>query len=209
MAENAGAAFPILSKSRVDCILTDLNMPGMNGVDFCRKVKMNPATEHIPIIVISATTSEQAKIQCMEAGASMYIEKPFTVEYLAASLRSVLARPGAVSGETGAQDKDATFLANLDSVVNRHLSDDSFSVKQLEEELFVSHSTLNRKMRELLQMSPVDYIRSKRLNAALELLKQKKLTISEVAYSTGFSSLSYFSRSFKEYFGKAPTDYVK
>ncbi|MBR1633277.1 MAG: response regulator [Bacteroidales bacterium] len=209
VAENAGEAFPILSKSRVDCILTDLNMPGMNGVDFCRKVKMNPATEHIPIIVISATTSEQAKIQCMEAGASMYIEKPFTVEYLAASLRSVLARPGAVSGETGAQDKDATFLANLDSVVNRHLSDDSFSVKQLEEELFVSHSTLNRKMRELLQMSPVDYIRSKRLNAALELLKQKKLTISEVAYSTGFGSLSYFSRSFKEYFGKAPTDYVK
>lgn len=221
ISDNVNMAFTIISKFRINLILADLNMPGTNGLDFCRKLNVNAAASHIPVVIMSATTSEKAKIQCLESGAVLYIEKPFTVEYLSASLKSVLNSRVGVSGKNtrqideidmtqyGVEDKDALFLKNLDDIVTKNLGDDSFGVRQLEEALFVSHSTLNRRMAELLQMSPVDYIKKKRLNAALVLLEQKKLTVSEVAYSVGFSSLSYFSRCFKDYYGKSPADYMK
>lgn len=214
-ADNVTSAFDILAKTAVSLALVDLNLPGTNGLDFIRKVKMNPALSHISIIVISATSSERVKIECLKSGAGLYIEKPFTLEYLNASIHGVLANQIQVgnvadnSHRFKIEDKDAVFLGKLDDIVMAHLDDETFGVSQLEEALFVSHATLNRRMAALLQTSPVEYIRTRRLNAAMELIKNKAGNLSEIAYATGFSSLSYFSRCFKEYFGKSPAAFMK
>lgn len=214
-ADNVASAFEILAKTAVSLALVDLNLPGTNGLDFIRKVKMNPALVHISIIVISATSSERVKVECLNSGARLYIEKPFTLEYLIASIRGVLSNQGDKgpaaedSLRVKIEDKDAAFLGKLDDIVMAHLDDETFGVSQLEEALFVSHATLNRRMAALLQTSPVEYIRTRRLNAAMELIKNKAGNLSEIAYATGFSSLSYFSRCFKDYFGKSPAAFVK
>ena len=105
-------------------------------------------------------------------------------------------------------DRDTRFLSNLNSVIERHIGDESFSVKQLEAELFMSHSSLNRKMASLLNTTPVDYIRATRLKAAAVILKEQKMNITEVCYMVGFSTPAYFSKCFKDYFGVTPAEYV-
>lgn len=205
----------ILKVTRVDLVLTDIGMPGMGGIELCRKIREKSETSEIPIIVISAISSESVKTDCVLSGANIYIEKPFTIDYLTASISNILSKRqiGQYTIETPPpqiviEDRDARFLSNLNAVIERHLGDESFGVKQLEEEMFMSHSSLNRKMASLLNTTPVDYIRSTRLKAAAVILKQKDVIISEVGYMVGFSTPAYFSKCFKDFFGVTPAEFV-
>lgn len=221
IAASARQAMTLIGQHNVDMIITDINMPGVDGIEFCRKIRDNFDTSHIPVIVMSANADEKAKILSMESGASFYIEKPFTIEYLNVVIDGILkARQslldsaqqngsGLELSEFKIEDKDALFLKKLSAVVDEHLQDDGFSASQLEEALFISHASLNRKMKGLIGTTPVEYIRAKRLNRAAALLKEGNLSITEVCYMVGFSAPSYFTRCFKEYFGKTPAEYTK
>ena len=205
----------ILKVTQVNLVVTDIGMPGMGGVELCRRVRGNTETSKLPIIVISAIASERVKTDCVLSGANIYIEKPFTIDYLTASVNSLLNmdQSGKSAMDTPppkivVDDRDTRFLSNLNSVIERHIGDESFSVKQLEAELFMSHSSLNRKMASLLNTTPVDYIRATRLKAAAVILKEQKVNITEVCYMVGFSTPAYFSKCFKDYFGVTPAEYV-
>ena len=205
----------ILKVAQVNLVVTDIGMPGMGGVELCRRVRGNTETSKLPIIVISAIASERVKTDCVLGGANIYIEKPFTIDYLTASVNSLLNmdQSGKSAMDTPppkivVDDRDTRFLSNLNSVIERHIGDESFSVKQLEAELFMSHSSLNRKMASLLNTTSVDYIRATRLKAAAVILKEQKVNITEVCYMVGFSTPAYFSKCFKDYFGVTPAEYV-
>lgn len=215
-ATSAKRGLNILKLVNVDLILTDIGMSGMKGGELCRLIKEDPDNSNLPVIVISAVASETVKIECIENGADIYIEKPFTIDYLIASINNLLRKSQSGTKSLDMQpvrimveDRDSKFLSNLNAVIESHISDESFTVKQLEEELFLSHSSLNRKMATLLNTTPVDYIRTSRLKTAASILKSKDVNVSELCYMVGFSTRQYFYKCFKDYFGVAPSEYAK
>ena len=220
-AASAESALDIVDKRKIDIIATDIGLSAMSGIDLCRKICSNFTTSHIPVVMISAISSEQTKIKCMEMGASVYIEKPFTIDYLKAciagilstrsSLKTHLCLSGVERTDLSAfniEDKDSAFLSKLESIVMKHIAEDDFSVKQLESELYMSHTALNKKMNGLLNMAPVDYIRTKRLSIAAHLIASGEARINEVCYSVGFTSPSYFTKCFKSIYGVTPSKYA-
>jgi len=219
-SSSAEKAMELLKSNKVDLILTDIALQGMSGVELCEKVSSDFETSHIPIIVLSAISSESTKIKCMERGAALYIEKPFTLDYLEACVKSVLEKrrrlkevwqesaPSTDAKSFNLVERDAEFLNRLNKEINERMSDPSFTVQNLEEALFMSRSSLTRKIRGLLGTSPVEYLRSRRLAAAAGMLSGGKHRVNEVCYAVGFRSPSYFSRCFKETYGCLPAEYA-
>lgn len=219
-SSSAEKALELLKDNKVDLILTDIALQGMSGVELCGKISSDFETSHIPIIVLSAISSESTKIKCMERGAALYIEKPFTLDYLEACVKSVLEKrrrlkevwqenaPSADAGSFNLVERDAEFLNKLNKEINERMSDPSFTVQNIEEALFMSRSSLTRKIRGLLDTSPVEYLRSRRLAAAAEMLSGGKHRVNEVCYAVGFRSPSYFSKCFKDAYGCLPAEYA-
>ena len=219
--DSAEKALDKLFSTQVDLLVTDLGLKSMSGVELCSRVNANPATAHIPIIVLSAISSVSTKIQCMENGATMYIEKPFSMDYLESCIKAALQKrssmrnayaplPDAVSriGEE-LSDKDESFIRRLDALITDNISDPEFSNSSIETLLGISRSSLNRKVRSLLDTTPNEYIRTKRLSAAALILERGGVRISEVCYAVGFNSPSYFAKCFREKYGMLPVEYAK
>ena len=222
MAPTGVEALKILKESDVDMLLTDISMPGMSGLELCAKVREDIEISHIPVLIISARGSVQSKIQAMQAGADLYIEKPFDLQYLVSSIENILDRrvllrnalEQGVSGMAvdmfGLPRKDEEFLEKFSSIIREHLGNADLSHEFLAEQMNMSQSTLVRKIRKLLNTSPNNYVRSMRIAAAAEMLKNSHgNNISEICYSVGFSNLSYFTKCFKEKYGKTPTEIVR
>ncbi len=221
-AYSAERGISLLASKVVDVVVSDLNMPGIGGEALCRRISTDFDTSHIPIIVISALTDEDLKLKCIESGASIFIEKPFTIEFLKANISNLLEKMSGLrtsaSNDTsgrynlsrfGIKDRDEEFLKKLSNVVDLHLDDSEFTVKQLEEELFISHSSLNRKLTGLLRMTPIEFIRMRRLVAAAKILEGGKANISEVAFMVGFSTPTYFTKCFRKQFGLTPREFAE
>ena len=155
----------------------------------------------------------------MENGATMYIEKPFSMDYLLSCIKSVMEKrrlmKSAYSGISldkvvdDIPDRDEDFLRKLDAIVAEHISDPEFNNTTIEEALFLSHSSLNRRMKALLGTTPNDYIRRKRLALAAQMLSRGGVRINEVCYAVGFNSPSYFSKCFKNEYGVLPSEWSK
>lgn len=218
---SAEKACTTLDEEEIDIIVTDIAMPGMSGIELCRKVTSDFDHSHIPVIVTSAISATATKIACMEAGASTYIEKPFGLDYLEACIKGILEKrarlknayqnsPERIDPELfGLRSADEEFLRKIDELIMQHLKDPAFSSRQIEEALFLSRSTLIRKVRALLDTTPNDYLKSKRLSVAAQLLAQNKSRVSEVCFAVGFNSPSYFAKCFREQFGMSPAEYQK
>ena len=219
-ATNGKMALETVRKKMIDVIVTDISMPQMDGLQMCSELKKNFETSHIPIIVLSAHSSQQSKISSMEHGVDNYIEKPFSMDLLISyinghlnkrkdlvNLYKSIVNPSPKESSLSERDKD--FLIQLDEIVIKNISDPDFSNDQLAELLYVSKSTLNRKFKGLLNTSPNEYIRNKRLILAAKLLTEGSLRINEVCYKVGFETPSYFIKCFKNYFGKLPTEYIE
>lgn len=219
---SAESALSLLSKDDFDLIITDIALQRMSGVELCKKITSDIELSHIPIVVTSAISSVETKIDCLQSGASMYIEKPFTLAFLKAGIKGILDRRDSlkkeirndVSGEIDSNkfslvSADEAFLKKLDSAILDNLSDPDFSAKQLEVAMFLSTSTLNRKVKALLGTTPNDYLKVKRLTIAAKMLSESACRISEISYAVGFNSPSYFAKCFKEMFGELPADYQK
>ena len=218
---SAERAMSMIAAGNVDMVLSDIALEGMSGIELCSKVTSDIATSHIPVVMLSALSSPEVKVKCMEAGASLYIEKPFNLEYLVESLKVIarkreslrIAHLSGIAGDDKEKfaltDSDAVFLQRMEKAVTENISDTEFGPDGLAEAALVSRSTLVRKMKSLLNMTPNDYIKVRRLNAAAAMIENGASRINDVCYAVGFNTPSYFAKCFKKQFGVLPADYMK
>lgn len=206
-------------KYRPHCIVTDLSMPGMDGLEMCRKIRSNDTICEIPIIVVTARAGDEHRIEGLEAGADAYITKPFSIDHLITRIQTLIHSrrvmkqkftSGAMLNEevAGIKSGDEKLLERIEAVVVREIANPDLSVDFIAREIGVSRSHLHRRLKVLSNVSPSTYIKQARMRHAAVLLAKKNVAISEVAYATGFSSLSHFSTVFKEFYGMSPTRYV-
>lgn len=218
IAENALQGLELLKSTPVDIIICDIMMPQMNGLEFCRQIKGDIQTNHIPIIMLTAKNAVDDQIECYKAGAESYIAKPFEMKILQARIDNLLqsreqSRQSFRSkmeiniSNLNYQTSDEEFLNNAMQCVERHIQESEFDTVQMANELHISRSTLSRKCKVISGCTPLEFIRNIKLKYACALLKKKTTSISEVAYATGFSSPKYFTKCFKEEFGMTPTEY--
>ena len=219
--QSAEKALTLLMTYKADIIITDIALQGMSGIELCQKVNSDEDLAHIPVIVVSAISSVETKMRCMENGAMNYIEKPYSMDYLMACIKGALDKKATMRAAYGGTSlsadvlssniisRDEDFLRRLEKTVQENLANPSFSNKMLEEILYMGHSTLNRKMKALLDTTPNDYIRTKRLAKAAEMLEKGGHRINEVCYAVGFNSPSYFSKCFKKVYGVLPAEWGK
>ena len=218
--QSAEKALTLLKTYKADIIITDIALQGMSGVELCQKVSSNEELASIPVIVVSAISSVETKMKCMEYGAVNYIEKPYSMDYLKACIKGALSNKATMRATYGKMSivqeglagniisRDEDFLNKLEKIVAENISNPAFSNKILEEMLFMGHSTLNRKMKALLDTTPNDYIKAKRLTVAAEMLQKGGHRVNEVCYAVGFNSPSYFAKCFKTAYGALPAEWA-
>lgn len=221
-AANGKEALLVLEKEEVSLVLSDVMMPEMNGFELCRMIKTHLAFSHIPVILLTALTDERQRIFGITGGADGYIQKPFNMNYVKIKiihllqeqqklreqlLRKLQDNKLLLAEPEKAENMDDLFLRRFIARIEEVYADSEYNVERLSETLGLSRGHLHRKIKELTGTTPVDFLRNYRLNKATQLLKQKKYTISEVAYQTGFTSPAYFSKCFKAVYSVTPTEY--
>ena len=203
-----------------DLVISDVMMPEMDGITMTGKIKKDIRTSHIPIIMLTAKTSEDSKLSGLETGADDYLTKPFNKNELLLKVRNRIAQQQKIrdriklellkeAPKVEVQSADEQFLLKVKECIQSRLSDEQLSVESLAEEIGLSRSQLFRKIVALTGVSVNELIRSFRLQKACQLLQQNWGPVSQVAYEVGFSNLSYFSKVFKEEFGVLPSEYEK
>ena len=220
LAGEGNEALRILEANSVDLVISDITMPGMDGLELSGILKHDEQYCHIPVILLSARTNLQTKIDGLEHGADIYIEKPFSMVYLKAQIASLIENririlekfsrsPFIPYGSIANNKRDEVFLEKLNGQIEKNISDIHFSIDKLAFELMMSRSNLQRKIKGVSGLVPNDYIRVYRLKKAARLLLQGDYRINEICYLVGFNSGSYFSKCFHKQFGVLPKDFVK
>ncbi|MGV8134367.1 MAG: two-component regulator propeller domain-containing protein [Mangrovibacterium sp.] len=218
-ALNGRQALDVLSSENIDLVVSDVMMPEMDGLELCRAVKTDISYSHIPVILLTAKVAIDAKIEGMEYGADVYLEKPFSMKFLQKQIANLLqlkqsfqkmlsADPSRAMVSMPVSKRDKEFLERLHASVEERIGDPEFSIDTIAETLFMSRSSFYRKIKGVAGMSPNDYLRVLRLNKAAALLLQNDIPVSEICTQTGFSSSSYFAKCFKAHFGVLPKAYA-
>ena len=213
-------ALHLLGKHEVSLIISDWMMPRMDGAEFCRRVRRDPLTSHIPFVMLTAKTDDDSKVEGMDVGADTYIEKPFSVQYLEACIRNILlmrrrliekfsTQPLEPVTEIAQNPTDNDFLQRMTKLIEDNFSNSDLNVNFLADKLNISRSGLFAKMKALADVTPNEMIQIIRLKRAAQLLKEGQYSVSEVGYMVGFSNPSYFSKCFTKQFGIRPADYLK
>ncbi|MDF7817303.1 response regulator [Runella sp. MFBS21] len=204
-----------------DLVICDLMMPRLDGLGLCRAIRSDIRTSHIPIIMLTAKSTMQDRLEGLELGADDYLTKPFNRDEMEVRVQNLIRQReilrqkyGQQIAETMAQVREKPvlslneqFLQKAVTVVEEHLSDSSFDVELFCKAMNMSRSNMHRKLRALTSQSATEFIRSIRLERAAELLKRRTGTVSDIAFQVGFESLPYFSKSFQEQFGIPPSEY--
>ena len=218
-ATNGVEALQVLDGNYVNLVVSDVVMPVMDGFELCKTIKSDLNYSHIPVILLTAKTNIQSKIEGMELGADAYLEKPFSVEYLQAcassliqnreKLRKAFAQSPFVAANTMALTKaDEDFIKKLNEVIQVNYSNPEFSMDDMADSLNMSRSNFYRKIKGVLDLSPNEYLRLERLKRAAQLLKEGENRVNEICYMVGFNSPSYFAKCFQKQFGVLPKDFV-
>ena len=201
-----------------DLIISDIMMPRMDGNQLTRILKNEEKTCHIPIILLTAKSEQESKIEGLETGADDYLTKPFDTEELKVRIKNLIDirrklqekfrkdGPAPFKEVKHFGRLDQNFIDKINKTINEHLSEEEFSIEDLGNEVNMSRSQVHRKLTALTGKSPSLYMRSIRLAKARELILEQSGNISEIAYSVGFSSPAYFTRCFKEEFGTPPSE---
>lgn len=216
-AKNGIEALDVIDKNDIDIIISDVMMPEMDGLTMCGKLKSDIKTSHIPLILLTAKSRTEDRVECYKAGADGYIAKPFELKVLEARIENFLSNkairqqkfqnePDATLTELEMSPLDKSFIDKIVSVIDQNLTDPGFDIDRLAESVNMSRSAFYRKIKVITGMSPVEFMRSTKLKKAYEMLKQGGMNISEVAYASGFSNPKYFSTCFKEQFGMSPSE---
>ena len=217
-ASNGKEALRLSEKEIPDLIISDLMMPEMDGMEFCKKLRLNEKTSHIPVIMLTAKASHDSKLESLESGIDAFVTKPFKVKELKLRVRKLIEQRKKLreqfstsafleSNTASVADVDREFLAKTVRLIEKSFHDENFKVSELATSLNMSTSQFNRKLHGLAGQSPVQFIISVRLQRASSLLKTSDKTISEIAYEVGYSDQAYFSRVFKKEFGISPSEF--
>ncbi|MNX85885.1 Sensor histidine kinase TodS [compost metagenome] len=210
----------LAKESLPDLIISDVMMPGMNGIEFCSQLKNNELTSHIPVVLLTAKAEQSDKEIGLETGADDYLVKPFSISELKLRVRNMLRlrqqlrdklaeSPVAVTDAlSGLNERDREFLQKLSERTTENISNTQFGVNPLAESVHLSSSQLTRKLKALTGNTPADFIRNIRLQKGLELL-QNGMSITDVSWEVGFEDPSYFAKVFKKQFGVPPSETEK
>lgn len=219
-AGNGEEALTILKEQKVDIVLSDVMMPGIDGIKLCELIKKNMQTCHIPVILLSAKGSIEAQTTGIRMGADDYIPKPFSMNLLKGKINNILKAKQRLryyysntididTAKMTSNNLDEEFMSKAIQIVEENIDDEDFTADDLAEKLCVSRSSLYLKMNSVSGEPPANFIRRIRFNKACKLLLEGRYSISEISSKVGFSSPSYFSTSFKKYVGCLPSDYAK
>lgn len=237
-AENGRSGWESATEQIPDIIISDVMMPEMDGFTLCEKLKEDSRTSHIPVILLTAMSSTDDQISGLKRGADIYITKPFSIQVLLLQLSNLLKAREKIrdwfnsnftpltdparstqyqvgtpeaSPETpsGISFQDNDFLQNLAGIIEAHLDDPTFNVFLLAKKAAMSHTILYKKLKALTRLSVNDFIKTIRFKKAVELMRKKEYSITEISYMVGFSDRKYFSKEFKKQFGKSPQEYLE
>ena len=215
---NGQLALDYLEQDIYDAVIMDIMMPVMDGLECCRILKSELQTSHIPVLMLTAYTLEEQKIKGYECGADSYISKPFSANLLKVRLHNLLENHRRVQNffadkpavqKEGLNQVDQGFISKLRQLIEEELGNSEVSVEDLGARLGLGRVQLYRKTKALTGYSPNELLRIARLKKAASLLASSEKSISEVTYEVGFTSPSYFTKCYKEYFGESPTDFLK
>lgn len=230
-AADGQSGLKLAVESVPDIVVSDVMMPVMDGLTFCTRLKQHEATSHIPVLLLTARSSEQQYIEGLQTGADMYMTKPFSAELLLANIASLLANRqklrqlfktqnssselptilALTSGKSRAQHStsispDRRFLDAFLKAMDKHMSNTNLKIEVIGDEIGLSRVQLYRKVKALTGMTPIEILRETRLKRAMQLLKTTDKTVSEIANEVGFATPGYFSSCFKKQYDKYPTD---
>lgn len=219
-ASSGEEALQMVMDEAPDFILSDVIMPKMSGIELCSKLKSNIETCHIPIILLTSLSDREDVINGLNAGADDYITKPFDLTILTNKIKNILHNrslfkqklvnnEGIDEHDSHLSELDKEFLHKVISLVEENMSKEEFSIETLSSELAMSRSVFFKKLKALTGQSPVDLVKDIRMKKAAELLREKRYSVNEIAYLTGFPNPKYFSTAFKKYYGNTPTGFLE
>jgi CheY-like chemotaxis protein/AraC-like DNA-binding protein len=205
-----------------DLVISDIMMPEMDGITLCKKIKQNVNINHIPVVLLSAKTTEEDTVEGLSTGADAYITKPFSMEVLRQTVQNLIKGRellknnfnGNQAQETRtkaikAASPDERLLDKVMRIINNNIDNTDLNVEGIAAEVGISRVHLHRKLKELTNQSTRDFIRNMRLQAAAKLLAEKRHSVAEVAGLTGFANVTYFTSAFKDLYGVPPTVYME
>lgn len=218
-AGNGNDALALVKDLIPDIVVSDIMMPGIDGIELCKRIKSEKQTSHIPVILLTARTTEEQKIEGLQSGADDYVTKPFNFEILESRIdnlinqREVLRKSfqkhiSVNTSEINIVSLDDKLIQKALEIVEKSISNPDFSVEELSRELGMSRVHLYKKLLAITGKTPIEFIRIVRLKRAAQLLLKSQLTVAEVAYEVGFNSPKYFARYFKEEFNILPSQYA-
>jgi len=200
-------------------MVSDISMPEMTGIELCKKLKNDPRTSHIPVILLTALSGEEDQVRGLAFGATDYMTKPFNFEILLSKIKNLLALQDTFKRTYKKQldvqledvevaSGDEKLLRNVVEYIEKNISNDRLSVEELSREMAMSRVSLYKKLLMLTGKSPLEFIRSVKMKRAAQLLASGQMTIAMVSYEVGFNSPTYFTRTFKEEFKLLPSEYI-
>jgi len=200
-------------------IVSDVMMPVMNGIELCKKIKNDPRTAHIPVILLTAFSGQEQKLEGLNIGANDYVTKPFNFDLLVSRINNLIKqnqllqqkfekKVSVETSQTEIKSMDEKFMLKVVKAVEDNFSDPDFSVEILSKEMGMSRVHLYNKLSTITGKTPIEFIRYMRLQRSLQYLEKSQLSVSEVAYKVGFNSAKTFTKYFKAQFNMLPSAYV-
>ncbi len=218
-AKNGEEGLKIAFEKMPDLIISDIMMPYMDGIEFCRLIKSNWETSHIPVILLTAKASSESKIEGLETGADDYLTKPFDSKELFIRVKNLLEQRQRLKEKFSKEIKitadaistnslDNEFLNKAFKIVEKNLANTEFDSEAFAKEMFVSRSQLHRKLMAITGQPPGEFLRSFRLKRAAQMLLEKRLSVTQVAFEVGFNNPPYFTKAFRQQFGCLPSEFT-
>ena len=219
-AQDGEEALELAQNQIPDCIISDVMMPKMDGFEFTKQIKNNELTSFIPVILLTAKTSDEAHLEGLKSTADAFLTKPFNNEIVKATVQQLITERKKLHERYSQElvlkpvdivinSVDEKFIERLQNILDKNLSNSEFTIEDFAAEIGVSRMQLHRKLKSLLGVSATEFLRNERLKIGAELLHKGNGNISEIAYSVGFSDVSYFSKCFKEMYQCTPTEYIE
>ena len=218
-AQDGEEALQLAQNQIPDCIISDVMMPKMDGFEFTKAIKNNELTSFIPVVLLTAKTSDEAHLEGLKSTADAFLTKPFNNEIVKATVQQLISERKKLHARYSQElvlrpvdivinSAEEKFIERLQAILDKNISNSEYTAEDFATEIGMSRMQLHRKLKSLLGVSATEFLRNERLKVGAELLKKGNGNISEIAYSVGFSDVSYFSKCFKEMYQCTPTEYV-
>ena len=217
-ASDGAAALDVLQREQIDLIVSDVMMPGIDGFELCRRVKTDINLSHIPIIMLTARTTDVSRIEGLQLGADDYLTKPFNIEVLRLRVKKFIdweqdnhrqfrQKMNIEPSEITITPLDEQFIKKAIALVEKNISDSEFSVETMAAEVGMARTTLYKKLMAITGQGPAEFIRTIRIKRGRALLETSQMQVTEIAYAVGFTTVKSFTMNFKNEYGMTPTEF--